>query len=241
MRASLNITSSTVISEDPRLPLPIKLTRLRRSCRLRLRVDHQAGLLRLSMPWRHSNRSALDWVAGQRPWIDRQLAAAPTGRPFADGRAILFEGREVTIRHDPTVRRGVLLDGDALLVGGPSDAVAGAVERWLRTQARDRLSAETASVAALAGVTIRSVSVGDAVSRWGSCSSSGAIRFNWRLICAPPEVLRFVVAHEVAHRLHMDHSPAFKAAEEQLYGGPVAAARSELRRLGPTLRALGRH
>jgi predicted metal-dependent hydrolase len=53
-------------------------------------------------------------------------------------------------------------------------------------------------------------------------------------------VLRFVVAHEVAHRLHMDHSPAFKAAEERLFGGPVAAARSELRRLGPSLRAVGR-
>ena len=126
------------------------------------------------------------------------------------------------------------------IFGGPEESIASAVERWLRSLARDRLSAATAEIAAAAEVDIRSVSVGDAVSRWGSCSASGAIRYSWRLVLAPPDVLRFVVAHEVAHRLHMDHSPAFKAAEERLFGGPVAAARSELRRLGPTLRAVGR-
>lgn len=192
------------------------------------------------MPWRHSARAALDWVAGQRPWIERQLAAAPAGLPLRPGCHVPYEGSERVIVHDPAARRGVRLDGDRLMVGGPLGSVTAAVERWLRAQARERLSEETAAFAAKAGVTVRSVSVGDPVSRWGSCSSSGAIRFSWRLILAPPEVLRFVVAHEVAHRLHMDHSPAFKAAEERLFGGPVAAARSELRRLSPSLRAVGR-
>ena len=67
-------------------------------------------------------------------------------------------------------------------------------------------------------------------SRWGSCSASGAIRYNWRLILAPPHLLRWVVAHEVAHRRHMNHGPAFQALEAELYGGDVAAARAELRR-----------
>jgi predicted metal-dependent hydrolase len=150
------------------------------------------------------------------------------------------EARELLIRHDPASRRGVRIVDDALLVGGAVEGVARAVERWLRSLARDRLSAETAAIAMEAGVTVRSVSVGDPVSRWGSCSASGALRYSWRLILAPPDVLRFVVAHEVAHRLHMDHSPAFKKAEERLFGGPVADARSELRRLGPSLRAVGR-
>jgi predicted metal-dependent hydrolase len=207
---------------------------------LRLRVDHDSGILKLTMPWRHSARAALDWVAGQRPWIERQLAAAPPGQPLRHGATLPVEGVQRRIVHDPAARRGVRLDGDSLIVGGPEESIAAAIERWLRALARERLSAETAAVAAAAGVTVRSVSVGDPVSRWGSCSSSGAIRFSWRLILAPPEVLRFVVAHEVAHRLHMDHSPAFKSAEERLFGGPVAAARSELRRLGPSLRAVGR-
>jgi predicted metal-dependent hydrolase len=193
------------------------------------------------MPWRHSASAALDWVAGQRPWIDRQLAAAPPSLPLRDGEIIAVEGVKRRILHDPTARRGVRIDGDLLLVGGPADSVSGAVERWLRAVARERLSAEAARIAAMAGVSVRSVSVGDPASRWGSCTSSGAIRFSWRLILAPPDVLRFVLAHEVAHRLHMDHSPAFKAAEERLFGGPVASARSELRRLGPSLRAVGRN
>lgn len=240
MRASSNIISSTVISEDPRLPLPLRIQRLRRSRRLRLRVDHGSGQLRLTMPWRHSARAAVEWVAGQRPWIDRQLAAAPAGIPCRDGCLIPLEGEEIRIRHDPAARRGVRLEWGELIVGGPAQSLPSAVERWLRVRARERLSAETAAIAATAGVTIRSVSVGDPVSRWGSCTSSGAVRFSWRLILAPPHVLRFVVAHEVAHRLHMDHSPAFKAAEERLFGGPVADARSELRRLGPSLRSVGR-
>lgn len=240
MRASSNFILSTVISEDPRLPLPIRLMRLRRSRRLRLRVDHEAGLLKLTLPWRHSAKAALDWAVGQTPWIEQQLAAAPIGLPYADGIAIPIQGVAHRIVHEPGSRRGVRLEADTLVVGGPLESLPSAVGRWLRALARERLSAETAVVAAAAGVTIRSVSIGDPVTRWGSCSSAGAIRFSWRLILAPPDVLRFVVAHEVAHRLHMDHSPAFKAAEEALFGGPVAAVRSELRRLGPSLRAVGR-
>jgi predicted metal-dependent hydrolase len=207
---------------------------------LRLRVDHDRGVLKLTMPWRHSARAALDWVAGQRSWIERQLATAPPATPLRHGAVILVEGEPRQIDHDPSARRGVRLDADRLLVGGPAESVPAAIERWLRALARERLSAETARIASAAGLTVRSVSVGDPVSRWGSCTASGAIRFSWRLILAPPDVLRFVVAHEVAHRLHMDHSVAFKAAEERLFGGPVAAARSELRRLGPALRAVGR-
>jgi predicted metal-dependent hydrolase len=87
---------------------------------------------------------------------------------------------------------------------------------------------------------VRSVAIGDASSRWGSCSSSGAIRYSWRLILAPPHLLDWVVAHEVAHRVHMDHSAAFRALEARLYGGDVRAARAELRALGPRLKRIGR-
>ena len=229
-----------MISEHPALPLPVAVTRLRRARRLRLRVDHDRGLLKLTTPWRTSARTALAWAAEQRAWVEEQLRRAPPAQPFADGATIPFESGELTIRHVPGGSRAALRVGQELQVGGPLTSVAAAVERWLRREARSRLSAETARVADLAGVAVRSVSVGDAVSRWGSCSASGAIRYNWRLILAPADVLRFVVAHEVAHRLHMDHSPAFKQAEERLFGGPVAEARSELRRLGPALRAVGR-
>jgi predicted metal-dependent hydrolase len=240
MLGNSNSTSPTVISDHPDLPLPVALTRLRRARRLRLRVDHDRGLLKLTIPWRMATGTALAWAAEQREWVDRQLVAAPPARPFAIDCSFPLEGREIVVRHDPQQRRSLALQDGELVVGGPLPGLAQRVERWCRARARDRLSEQTAALAATAGVDVRSVSVGDPVSRWGSCSSSGAIRYSWRLILAPPDVLRFVVAHEVAHRLHMDHSPAFKEAEERLFGAPVAAARLELRRLGPSLRAVGR-
>ena len=82
----------------------------------------------------------------------------------------------------------------------------GRIERFLRAEARRRLSEATMEMARAAGVTVSAVSVGDARSRWGSCSASGAIRYNWRIDpCAPPHLLRWLVAHEVAHRRHMNH------------------------------------
>ncbi len=229
-----------MVSDHPGLPLPVAITRLKRARRLRLRVDHAAGLIKLTIPWRASQARALAWAAEQQGWVAAQLERAPEARPFTDGSTIPLEGRNVVIVHRPGTRRGVVLDEGRLLVGGPDSGLSASVERWLRDRARQRCSALAAEIAATAGVRIASVSVGDAATRWGSCAADGALRFNWRLILAPPEILHFVVAHEVAHRLHMDHSPAFKAAEERLVGAPVAPLRSELRRLGPSLRAIGR-
>ena len=230
---------STAIFEHPDLPLPVALVRHHAARRLRLRVDHERRQLRLTMPRRGSAQAALRWAAEQRAWVEVQLAGAPAQAPFHDGAVFPLEGREIVIRA-VSGRRTIALAGNELVVGGPPEALTRAVLRWLHRRSLDTLSAETSAIAATAGVTVASVAIGDAASRWGSCSSSGAIRYSWRLILAPPECRRFVVAHEVAHRLHMDHSPAFKEAEERLFGGPVAAARSELRRLSPTLRAVGR-
>ena len=132
------------------------------------------------------------------------------------------------------------LSGDVLACGGPREAFARRIEAWLRAHARRTLSADTAEAARRAGVTVRRVTIGDAGTRWGSCSASGSIRYNWRLVLAPPEVRRWVVAHEVAHRVHMNHGPAFKALEGQLFDGDAEAARSLLRRIGPGLKRVGR-
>ena len=240
MRASSNITLSTATFDVPGLPLPVLVRRIATARRLRLRVDHDRQLLRLTMPARGSARVALRWAGEQRGWVEAQLAKVPAPTPFEHGSAIPFCGGVLAIHWDQAGQRGARQTGERLIVGGPKESLARSVERWLIATARDVLSTETARVSALAGVPVRSVSVGDPVSRWGSCSSAGSIRYSWRLILAPPEALRFVVAHEVAHRMHMDHSPAFRAAEERLFGGPVAGARALLRELGPALRRVGR-
>lgn len=127
-----------------------------------------------------------------------------------------------------------------LQCGGLIEAFAGRIERFLRAKAREQLTQVTLEMARHADVAAKSVAIGDAGSRWGSCSSSGAIRYNWRIILAPPHLVRWLAAHEVAHRRHMNHGPAFRALEAELYGGDVASARAELRALGPRLKRVGR-
>lgn len=212
-----------------------------RARRLKLRFDDKRGGLLLTVPPRTSRRAALAWAESQRDWVAAQLTRQPAAQPLAPGALIPFDGEDVRLEWGETVGRSVRRVGNILVSGGPREGFERRIDAWLKARARDALSLETAEIAAAAGVTVRAVSIGDADSRWGSCSAAGAIRYSWRLILAPPHVRRFVVAHEVAHRLHMDHSPAFKAAEARLYGGPVAPARLLLRRLSPVLRRVGRH
>src|SRR3546814_2280285 len=136
-------------------------------------------------------------------------------------------------------RRGARED-DRLVCGGPPEGLARRITSWLRREALRVLSEETAFYAGRAGVIVSQVTVGDPRGRWGSCAASGAIRYSWRLILAPDHVRRATVAHEVAHRLHMDHSPAFHAAAARILGDDPAPARAWLRTHGAALHWIGR-
>lgn len=222
------------------LPVPIDIRPMRSARRLRLRFDEASGLLKLTCPWRTSRRAALAWALDQRDWIERQVARAAPAEPFAAGALIPIEGRDTLIAWSEARRRTpVLIDGE-LRCGGPAAGLARRVESFLKRRALETMSREVAEFAAAAGVAARSVSVGDAGSRWGSCSSEGRIRLSWRLILAPPQVRCYVVGHEVAHLRHLNHGAEFKALEARLLGPGVAEAKAMLRRLGPRLRRLGR-
>jgi len=222
------------------LPVPIAIRRMRSARRLRLHFDEAAGVLRLTCPLRTSRRSALAWALDQRDWIDAQIARAGSPEPFLPGASVLVEGRETKIVWSKRAPRTPAMIGDELHCGGPEHGVPRRIELFLKRLALETMSHEVARFAQAAGVTARSVSVGDAGTRWGSCSSEGRIRLSWRLILAPPNVRRYVVAHEVAHLVHLHHGPEFKALEARLFGPGVAQAKAELRRLGPRLRLIGR-
>ena len=222
------------------LPAAIEIRRIRSARRLRLRYDDGAGILKLTCPVRTSRKAALTWALDQREWIESQLRAALPPQPFESGGAIPILGEEVRLLWEASAPRTPALEDGVLKCGGPQSRFAARVERYLKTLALDVMSQDVANYAARAGVSVASVAVGDAVSRWGSCSSQGAIRLSWRLILAPPDVRRYVVAHEVAHRVHLNHGAAFKALEAQLFGPGVATAKAALRRLGPRLRRVGR-
>lgn len=222
------------------LPVPIEIRRLRSARRLRLRFDEARGLLKLTCPWRTSRRAALAWALDQRDWIDTQLARSEPSEPFLPGAWIPLEGRNVQIIWSEDSPRAPEVLNDELRCGGPEGAIHRRIEAYLKRHARDTMSRDIAEFARAARVSPRSVTIGDAATRWGSCSSQGRIRMNWRLVFAPPNVRRYVAAHEVAHLVHLNHGPDFKALEAQLFGPGISQAKAALRRIGPRLRRIGR-
>jgi len=220
------------------LAWPVELQVNPRARHLRLRLDERRGVLRLTCPPRIGRRAALDWASGQRDWVEFQLSQVEAEQLLLPGSIVPLNGEEVRLEWRPGLSRQVRKEDGILWCGGPLEGFDRRIARWFRAEALRLLSNEAAAMATRANVTIAAVSVGDATTRWGSCSASGRIRFNVRLLFAPPEVRRYVVAHEVAHRRHMDHGAAFHALETQLFGGPVGPARSALRRVGPGLKRI---
>lgn len=206
---------------------------------MRLRVDERDRVLKLTHPRGVRPAAAMAWALSQKAWVADQLDRRPPAEPFVPGAAIPIEGVETDLHWSSALPRAPVLADGRLGCGGPAGGFSRRIELFLKRRALAALSLETAEVAAEAAVGVASVSIGDARTRWGSCSSSGAIRYSWRLILAPPEVRRFVVAHEVAHLKHLNHGREFKALERSLFGGDPARAEALLRQWGPRLRRIG--
>jgi hypothetical protein len=205
---------------------------------MRLRVDPRDGAVRLTLPRRASIRRAYAWVEEQRPWVEAQLARTADAVRLVPGMVLEVAGERLLLVTDGS--RVVRRIGGELRVGGDPALFEARVLRWLKREALQILEAETRVLAAKAGVSIGRVGVGDPRSRWGSCSAAGDIRYSWRLILAPPSVLRATVAHEVAHRVHMNHGPEFKALERELLGDSPTTARAWLGAHGAQLHRYGR-
>ena len=236
----MNTISSTVSSEAIIGGVAVTLRESPRARRLRLTVDSRTGAVLLVLPRRASRRRALAWAAEQTDWIAARRAVIPPGRPFVPGGLIPYRGIERALDWSPERPRRILVDDRRLLVGGPEAGLASRLTRWLRGEALALLTEETRFYAAKAGVAVARLGVGDPRSRWGSCSSSGTIRYSWRLILAPDFVRRATVAHEVAHLVHLNHGPAFHDLVARLFEGDPKEARAWLRRHGASLHAVGR-
>ena len=247
MRASLSITwssvrfrrtSATQVATQPDLPLPVVLCAIRNARRMRLRFDERERLLKLTHPRGVRTSAALAWAASQKEWVEEQLERALPPVALVPGAVIPVGGVDVELAWNEDSPCLPALAGGRLVCGGPHSRFPRRIELFLKRLALDTLSAETAEIGERGGLRAISVSIGDARTRWGSCSSKGSIRYSWRLILAPPEVRRFVVAHEVAHLKHLDHGKGFKALERELFGGDVAAAELSLRKTAPRLRRI---
>jgi predicted metal-dependent hydrolase len=174
-------------------------------------------------------------IAGRNAeWIRDRLEAVPPRVPFADGAAIPVHGRTRVVRHLASERAGVREHGEMLAVGGAVESLARQIETWLRGEARRVVTALAHPKAGQLGHRIHRISVRDTRSRWGSCSSAGALSFSWRLILAPPTVLDYVVAHEVAHLAERGHGPEFWRTVARLTAH-MDSGRAWLRRHGREL------
>jgi predicted metal-dependent hydrolase len=207
---------------------------------MRLRVDARTGSVVLTIPRRVSQRRALRWAEGQRAWVEAALANVPAAVPIEPGAALPLYGLPHRVEWSAGASRLVKVEEGRILVGGAIESLEPRLLRWLKQHARIILDLETREYAAKAGVTVAKVGIGDPTSRWGSCSSSGTIRYSWRLILMPDWVRRATVAHEVAHLVHMNHGPQFHALVETLLGADPKPARLWLRREGAAVHRIGR-
>ena len=208
---------------------------IRRSPRAkRTRVTvHPDRTVEVVLPKRAADREAHEAVRELQPWIERRLRAldrAGDELPRTPG-TVPYLGQELTVVRQPG-RTRAHRRGDQLLV--PQAGAREAIERWYRNQARKEVAPRLDAAAARAGVRYTKLTIRGQRTRWASCSSTGAMSFNWRLLLAPPEILDYVVEHEVAHLTHMDHSPRFWALLESRAPDWRAHARW-LKRYGSTL------
>ena len=221
--------------------LPVTFRRHAGARRIVLRLDREHAGVVLTLPPGASAQAALEFAARQAGWIWTRLGRAPVGVPFLPGETIPVRGVGHVIVHEAAARglvRAEARETPALVVPGGLDHVPRRVAEWLKAQARRDLLARSCAHAEAMEVRFVRVSVRDTVSRWGSCSTSGALSYSWRLILAPPFVLDYVCAHEVAHLKHMNHGPRFWALVER-HVPRMEEARTWLKREGARLQRYG--
>jgi predicted metal-dependent hydrolase len=220
------------------LGLPVVLRRSSRARRFSLQVNEARRGAVLTMPIYSSYTDADEFLSRHFDWLKERLAGLSEPVPFTHGAVVPLRGYAHLLRFAGLVRRrGVVwaeaADDAAAAPAWPQSArhslrrlprlmVAGEVEHaprrlldWLKRQAHLDLRARVAVHASRLKLSPARIFVRDQTTRWGSCSTSGALSFSWRLVLAPPFVLDYLAAHEVAHLAHMNHGPRFWALVER--------------------------
>ena len=228
--------------------LPVRLAENLRARRISLRLDVRAREVVLTAPSARRLAEAVVFAQTRSRWIAERLAELPAQVAFTPSALIEVAGRpcrleRAAMRIAPVFKSETSAEPARLIAWGEGEPFARAVERGLRAEALTRLCERTAHHCSALSESAPRVALQDARSRWGSCRKAqpgrpAAIRYNWRLVLAPPEVLDYVVAHECAHLVEGNHGPRFWALVSRLYGDP-APARAWLKTNGAGLHAVG--
>lgn len=179
-----------------------------RAKRFTMRFDDN-GVIKVTTPRRFSKRKVIHFIKDHQKWIDEQYVATAASVDFQHKSPFPLQGQEVEIIH--TEGLGVTIKHEAgyLYATCPKERLAGAIKRYLKNLARETITPLAHEKALQSGKTINRIAIKDTKTRWGSCSGKKNLNFSWRIILAPPSVLDYLVAHEVAHLTHMNHSQDF--------------------------------
>jgi predicted metal-dependent hydrolase len=214
--------------------LPYRVRRSDRARRVRVSVDVHDGV-EVVLPRSSPQSAAAAAVVELRPWIERRMeeTRAVHAAIAARGASLPYLGVNLALRPEEG-RRRAHRHGDTLLVPADAGSARSAIERWYRRAARREIAARLDHAVAALGCSYSALTIRNQRTRWGSCSSSGAMSFNWRLLLAPEPVLDYVVWHEACHLRVMDHSPRFWSLVAEHCPG-YESHRRWLRRQGTTL------
>jgi len=215
--------------------LPIILRRHSTAKRLTLRLAPDGGEVRITLPKWANAKDAIAFAHARKDWLAKQLAKLPQRETPQPGGTLLYRGEEMAIEWSQGAARRAKLSGDQVIIGGPQEGLTKRLQRWLEREALQLFEADMTDYTDAAGLARVPVSLSRAQRRWGSCSDKDRIRINWRLVQAPDFVRRSVVAHEVTHLVHFDHSPAFHALLGDIYEGEIIRADKWLKDNGRSL------
>lgn len=193
--------------------IPVRVVENARSSRITLRILPGGASLKVTMPPHVRDRELDEFLHRNRDWVAVRRARLPEQVDIGEGSVIPYRGISHRIVHLDRIRGVVeprLVGGErCLLVPGEPDRIGARLVAFLKRQARRELDMAVNRHAASLGVRPRQIRITDTSSRWGSCSSTRTLSFSWRIIMAPPEVLDYLAAHEVAHLREMNHSRKF--------------------------------
>ncbi|MDH3229509.1 MAG: M48 family metallopeptidase [Alphaproteobacteria bacterium] len=187
-----------------------------RARRLSLRIPGHDDSVELVLPTRAPESDGLDFVKSRAGWILERLDRLPQRIPFVHGAELPLGGELHTLLLFPGMRAPVLVEHGQIFVSGRPEHMARRVGDWLRAEAKRRIAPLAHEKATIIGARVTRITIRDQKSRWGSCATGGRLSFSWRLVLAPPSVLDYVVAHEVAHIAEANHSPAFWRTVDRL-------------------------
>ena len=225
----------------------IAVKRVNRARRFTLRVRAATQDAVLTMPKAGSIRAARSFAERHAEWVGTRLERLPQRVSFEAGSVIPIRGDSVPIVLRQSLRSAAWLDvrtlpdghqDTVLCVTGTPEQQRRRVSDFLRRESRRDLDAAVRRHAATLGKTVGTITLRDTRTRWGSCTSRGALNFSWRLILAPPHVLDYLAAHEVAHLVHMNHSADYWAVAARL-APELDAAEAWLKQNGASLHRYG--